>query len=435
MSFNYQKKKLNTLKRLLFLLEIPVVLIALPIILMFCLLVRVDTLKRQQKKKKPRLIYGPVPIISIKYISQAMEQVGYTAKTFVYSIYRINTPKDYDYYLPNFSFFKWIPSEMLQLAFIRIFGPYYIFFWLLPRFDIFHFYFNGGFLAWTPLRFLEVQLLHLAGKKVIVMPYGSDVSELIYIHSLTFRHNILSQYPELAHSQHEISKQIRYFSKYADFIIGAGCFIDCMPRWDLLTTHYYPIDTDAWVPTDYRSDANGKNGNVTIFHSPNHRWLKGTDFFIKACQELEQEGYKIRLIIMEGSPNTEVHQVLAESDILAEQFGMPWYGLNAMEGMSLGKPVLSDLSDKHYTEPFIRYAGLDECPIVNTPVDKIKENLRLLIKNPKLRRELGEAGRRYVLKFHSYQAMGKMWDAIYQKVWFGKELQFNAWHPERSSIY
>ena len=110
---------------------------------------------------------------------------------------------------------------------------------------------------------------------------------------------------------------------------------------------------------------------------------------------------------------------------------MPWYGLNAMEGMSLSKPVLSDLSDKHYTELFFRYTGLDECPIVNTPFSQIKEKLGMLIKNPELRRELGEAGRRSVLKYHSYEAVGKMWDEVYRKVWHEENIDLSVWHPDR----
>lgn len=405
---------------------------ALLVLGIFSLVVRRGTTRRQKAKNRPRLVYGPVPIINIKYMSQAMEQLGYEARTMVYDVYRLHTRSDYNYYIADFFGYKllrWI--GFLRPVFFAFLARYFLFLWLLIHFDIFHYFFDGGFLARTPLRFLEVQLLHLAGKKVIVMPYGSDVADLIHFRSLVFRHGILAQYPGILFRQQAIVKQINYFSRYADFIIGAGWLVDSMPRWDLLTSHYYPIDTDAWTPGEYWSDADGKNSEVTVFHSPNHRWLKGTDFLTTACQELKQEGYKVRLVIAEGVPNTEVHRLLANSDILAEQFGMPWYGLNAMEGMSLAKPVLSDLSNEYYTELFFRYTGLDECPIVNTPISQIKEKLRMLIKDPELRRELGKAGRRYVLKYHSYEAAGKMWDAVYRRVWHGEDIDLSVWHPDR----
>lgn len=404
------------------------------VLVVYSLLARHNTVRRQRSKTKPRLILGPTPIFTIKYIRKAMEQLGYEARTLVYGISIINTRADYDYYVGDFFPCKSLRTDsLLSSAFLWFFGRYLIFLWLLPRFDIFHFFFDGGFLSGTLLRFVEVQLLHLAGKKVIVMPYGSDVMEQTRFRSLIFRHHIMAQYPGVfLRLQRSIRRQINYFSRHADFIIAAGHCLDSMPRWDLLTTNYYPIDTETWAPGDYRSDADGKNGEVRVFHSPNHRWLKGTEFLERACQELQKEGYKIRLVIVEKVLNTEVQRQLAQADILAEQFGMPWYSLNAMEGMSLAKPVMSDLSDKYYTELFIRYTGLGECPIVNTPADKIKDNLRMLIEDPALRRELGEAGRRYVLKFHSYGAVGRMWEAIYRKVWYGEDIDLAVWHPDRA---
>lgn len=407
--------------------------VALLVLIMFSLAARRDTLGRRRDREKPRLIFGPTPIFTIKYIRKAMEQLGYEARTLVYGIAIINTRADYDYCIEDFFGCRLLQKDsLIKTCFFAWFAHYIIFLWLLRRFDIFHFFFDGGFLVGTPLRFIEVQLLHLAGKKVIVMPYGSDVMEQTRLRSPVFRHHIMAQYPVFAFLRRHIAKQIDYFSSHADFVVGGGIILDVLPRWDLICLQPFPIDTETWAPGDYRSDADGKSGEVSIFHSPNHRWVKGTEFLERACQELRQEGYRIRLVIAERIPNTEVQRLLANADILAEQFGMPWYGLNAIEGMSLAKPVLSDLSDKQYTELHVRYTGLDECPIVNTPFDKIKDNLRMLIENPKLRRELGEAGRRYVLKFHSYEAVGKMWEAIYRKVWYGEDINLIVWHPDRA---
>lgn len=225
-------------------------------------------------------------------------------------------------------------------------------------------------------------------------------------------------------------KWIRYFTLRADFIVTCLFHSETLPTWNLLTTHYYPIDTGAWLPNGHDSTHNGKDGPVTVVHASNHRELKGTEFLIAACQELEAEGYQIQLRLLEQVPNTEVQRIMAESDIVAEQF-IHGYALTAMEGMSLGKPVMSNLSDDHYYQVHRLYTGLDECPIVNTSIGQIKDHLRMLIINSELRRQIGEAGRRYVVKYHSYQTVARMWDLVYRKIWFAEEINLRVWHPDR----
>ena len=400
--------------------------VVLPVFAAAALGARRDTLRRQRRAVKPRLLYGPTPIISIKYMREAMAQAGYEARTVVYSGLPIFSQSNYDYPIERFFPSAASPSA-LRRAPAFILGPYRVFLWSLRRFDVFHFFFDGGLLARTPLRFLEVQLLHLAGKKVIVFPYGSDVAALSTIRSDAWRRGIVFHYPELARRERAILRQIRYFCNRADFVVANIVHAESLPRRDLLTTLYYPIDTERWKPV---ARSRGE-GPVSILHAPNHRLLKGTDLLVDACRELEDEGLELELRLVEGVPNDELRRILEDTDILAEQFILG-YALAAVEGMSLGKPVLSNLSDDGYYEIHRRETGLDECPIVSTTPEQIKDHLRSLIVDPELRRRLGEEGRRYVLKYHSYRAMADMWELVYRKVWFGDQIEMEAWHPDRA---
>lgn len=359
----------------------------------------------------------------------AMRAREYEAKTFVYDVYRIHELGDFDYTLAD-SFPGPSSRTFLGRALRAVLGPYAVFGWSLSRFDVFHFFFDGGFLAQTPLRFLEVQLLHLAGKNVVVMPYGSDVAVPSRIRSLPWRQALLASYPHLGRNEARTIRWINYFSKRADFIVGCVFHIETIPRWDLLTIHYYPIDTDAWEPDVTASLTDGNDDRtVTVIHAPNHRGLKGTEFLVSACRELEQEGLPIRLELLENVPNADVKRIMGDADIVAEQF-LHGYALTAMEGMSLGKPVLSNLSDDAYYEVLRLYGGLDECPIVNTPVRELKHELRRLVLDPELRASLGRAGRTYVLRHHSYEAVGRMWELVYRQVWLGEKLEIRAWKPD-----
>jgi hypothetical protein len=108
--------------------------------------------------------------------------------------------------------------------------------------------------------------------------------------------------------------------------------------------------------------------------------------------------------------------------------------MSAIEGMASGLPVMANLEHEAYTRLFRRYSYLNECPILSTTPETLKENLRVLVTDPALREELGRAGRRYVKKYHSEETARYMFGAIYEKVWFGKEDVdlMNLFHPLKS---
>lgn len=394
--------------------------VLLPALLGGALLARRETLRGRNAGEKPRLLYGPTPIISIKYMRQAMEQAGYNARTVVYGSMPIFAEESYDHRLDQF-----MPSARSRDAWKRmpsvILGPVVVFLWALPRFDVFHFFFDGGLLAGTPFRFLEIQLLHLAGKKVVAFPYGSDVAAPSEIRSEGWRRALVETYPRLAQKERQTRRQIRYFCSRADFVVACLVHFETLTRWDLLTTHYYPIDTAAWRPSER---AHGDDV-MTVFHAPNHPLIKGTSHVIEACRDLD--GVELRLA--EHVPNEELKKLLADSDVLAEQF-LLGYGLAAVEGMSLGKTVLSNLSDERYYARFRDHTGLDECPIVSTTPEALRDTLQTLAGDPALRAERGAAGREYVLKYHSYESVARMWDLVYRKLWGGEEIELTYWHPD-----
>jgi len=383
--------------------------------------------RRRRQGMRPRLVYGPTPIISIKYMREAMSSRGYEACTLVYALASINDRSDFDRYLgdlPGGAADARLPLRALHF----LFGRYLAFIWALHRFDVFHFFFDGGFLVGTPLRFLEIQLLHLAGKRVIAMPYGGDVYVPTLTRSLEWRQAYLADYPRIVFDERETLRRIYYFCRRADFVVACLVHLETLPRWDLLTTHYYPIDTDTWTPTS-KSGLKESLGTVKVFHSANHRALKGTQSLIDACATLKEEGVDVELVLAEGLPNHEVRRRLADADIVAEQF-LHGYALAAMEGMSLAKPVVSNLSDSDHYDVFRRYTGLDECPIVSASADDLTDTLRALAADSALRADLGEAGRRYVLRHHSYEAVARMWEVVYRTVWLGEPMPAQAWHPD-----
>src|SRR5919108_1585076 len=386
-----------------------------PWIVAAALVERGESAARRRAGEKPRLAYGPVPIIAIKYMSRAMRAEGYDTLTFVDDLYPINAREDFDRHRDTFFGRGWT-ARLLD----RLVGDYAIFAWMLGRADVFHVFFDGGFLRRTPLRFWEIQLLHLAAKRVIAMPYGSDVAIPSRIHSSEWRDSILADYPSTGADEPRRIRWVDYMSDHADYVVGCVVHWETLTRWDLLPIHYYPIDTDAWQSRTPDSGHDGRNGPVTIVHAPNHRAINRSAAVIEACETLRTEGLQVELRLLERVPNARIREEVERADILCEQLILG-YGLAAIEGMSLARPVVGNLSDERYFGPMMRRATrIADCPIVSATPETLREVLHGLVTDPALRRRIGEAGRAHVLREHSYPAMARLWSAIYRRVWHGE---------------
>ena len=370
--------------------------------------------RRRSRAGLPRLFWGTVPMINMKYHSLAMRRLGYESTTVVDTIYAIHTRDDFDVLTPELVQRSFL-GRRLPPALQRLVEPYVTFAWTLRNFDVLTIYGNGRTLRATPLRHRELQLLHRAGKKIVLLAYGSDVQVSSRVRSLPFKHAMCMDYPELVRREHETLRDMEYCIAHADHVVSGVDWVDYMPRWDTLTAGHFAIDTAEWTPAP-EEPGRDPDRPVVIFHAPNHRELKGTRFLIAACEELQAEGERIELRLVERVPNSEIRRQVAEADIVADQFIVGWYALFAIEAMAMAKPVLCYLRPD-LLELYTLYSFAGECPLVNTPPLQIKERLRELIHDPQRRRDLGLAGRRYVEQHHSLEAVGEMLDGIYRRLW------------------
>jgi glycosyltransferase involved in cell wall biosynthesis len=420
-----------TMKRFL---EILVFLIVLPFFALAY--IAVALLTRRDKSKKPRLVWGPEPLINNQYWSVALKHGGYNSVTLMnYFHSSIHNRSVFDKY--TFSLFpllgRYYQSSFAAEKIIMLLRPYVSFIYALSRFDIFHHHFICGFLYPTPLARLEAFLIKAAGCRVVITPYGADFYRYSLIMDPSLRHALLLSYPDAAREEQKIQSRLSYWVRNAD-ALGGGMIIDGLGRWDVLPCNILSIDTSAWTPRDSYSMNDGSNGPVRIIHAPNHKGFKGTEFIVQAVKELREEGLLIDFMLIERMQNSELKKLMGEVDILAEQIIYTGYTLNAIEGMATGLPVLANLENENYTKTFRRYSYLNECPVLSTSPETIKENLRQLIINPLLRQELGKAGRQFIEKYHSEQTARYIFGSIYDKIWHGKNVDLlNLFHPLKSA--
>lgn len=391
-----------------------------PVIAFVALLVFISQamrLRGSASSGRKRIFWGPRPLINIKFISQGLKELGMDSTTCVSQHYAtINQKEDFDLYIgqyvessPSFSFL----SPKLRAEF----RDYLFFFHALSEFDIFNYNFNSGLLVETPLRHVEIPLIRLADKYCVLMGYGADVQHTLFSRNFLFKHAYNLDYPQHVRKDSETRKGVLQDCLDAHFTICSGDFPDFLPFWDAIWSGYYPsLDCEEFSPERYPTQPRSPgDDSIRILHAPNHRNLKGTAFLETACQELQAEGLKIELIIIEKLQNTQLRQLISDVDIVADQFIVGWHGMFAIEAMALEKPVLCYLRPD-LVEVHSLYSCHGECPLVNTPPDRIKENIRLLANDEGLRRSLGARGRAFTLKYCSHEKAALHFKSLYESL-------------------
>jgi glycosyltransferase involved in cell wall biosynthesis len=354
---------------------------------------------------------GPEPLINNVYHKMALERYGYTAETFVSDVYFITDKFDIrgdKIFSSRYAFMK---KPLTYLSYL------YLFVMSIFRYKCLYIYFNGGPLGLgTPILWrVEPFLYKLANVKIVVMPYGGDVQDMSRSPHLLFKNAMTHDYPEHRVRRKRIVSKIDLWTICSDHVISGCEWVYYMYHWDTLMLGHFSIDVDVWKPESdeglqSRPDQSKK---IRVLHAPNHRVIKGTQYFMKAVDDLLAEGLEIELVLLEKVSNEEIKRVMASVDIVADQLIIGWYAMFAIEAMAMEKPVLCYLADN--LKELYTVAGLivpDEIPIINCTPLSVKDNMRELVVNHDKLCEIGKRSRKYVLKHHSTQAIGRIFDQI-----------------------
>lgn len=347
---------------------------------------------------------GPVPMINNIYHKQALQQQGYSAETFVDSLYFITDEFDR----------KFIPRHRVVRVLVKIL--HLTFLAALFRYRCLYLYFIGGPLGATVLLWrFEPQLLRVAGIRTVVMPYGADVQDLTRAPNLMFRHVMGQDYPSFRHVRKNVATKIDLWSSQANHVISGCDWVDYMHFWHTLMLGHFSINTRLWNPTSTSIPSQPRP--FRVLHAPNHKKIKGSAFFVKAVEELRTEGRDIELVLVQKRPNHEIRALMADVDVVADQLIIGWYAMFAIEAMAMAKPVLCYLREdlkRLYID-----AGLveeSEIPLIQCTPATVTATLRRLMDD---REALAEAARRgpdYVQRHHSTESVGHVFAAINRSI-------------------
>jgi hypothetical protein len=370
-----------------------------------------------------RLYWGPDPIISFKYWSDAMRSAGHDSTALVSHDFENFKAQRFDLYHQDVLAGSKLPDFIIRRA-----PEYVVFLYLLRSFDVVHIPFTGGPLGSTPLARDEPALLRRAGIKTVLVAYGGDVLRYSWISDLLTRHTLLINYPEAGRRQADVDTQVERWTREADIVVG-GLALEGVSRWDVLTTNYIAIPADRVTPKTEWSSADGTAEPVRVIHAPNHRGVKGTEFIVRAIDALQRKGLKIDFVLLEQVPNERVLQAMRDADISVDQCIGSAYGLFAIESMATGCTVLANLEDERLLGVHRQFAWLAQCPIVSVDIERLEKTIERLVRDPALRRQLGQLGIEYVRRFHSPETAQHLFGSIYRKL-DGEEVDLmRLFHP------
>lgn len=154
--------------------------------------------------------------------------------------------------------------------------------------------------------------------------------------------------------------------------------------------HHVPFPFDASLKRWHDHHKNTRP--VCIGHAPTNRAAKGSDLIIPILRQLEREkNTETRLI--ENMPYAKALDVKQRCDVFVDQIGDLGYGINALEALAMGVPVLSCLADG-FAERYPHH------PFIQVNADNLYERLLSLIDDYQYRRELAEQGAEWVREIH-----------------------------------
>jgi len=290
---------------------------------------------------------------------QALRARGVDAQLVVFNRYRLHPEADRSLELPQ----RRVARQVRQWrALVE----------LLPRTDVFHFYFG---LTLVPKR-LQFPLLKALRKKSVFHYLGSDIR---------------------GKSSHELA-----YGERADAqVVGSYDAIRWVPEAEVIPPGV-DLSRIEPVPPSERT-------RPLIVHAPSSRRRKGTEHVIAAVEGLEAD-----LELVEGLHHHEAFQRYRAADIVVDQLNAGWYGLFAIEAMALGKPVVAFLHDEAVRRTEEAVGG--EVPVVSARAETLREVLRPLVADAARRRELGAASRAYVEHVHDLERITDRLLALYARL-------------------
>ncbi|HVR38716.1 MAG TPA: hypothetical protein VMU84_06445, partial [Thermoanaerobaculia bacterium] len=369
---------------------------------------------RRIARRSPRIWHGFTPLHSTRWMVEAERAAGFPSVSATLNTratrYALVRREDFDRVFESETD-RWDDAHWLALIDLLRYG------------DIWNAYFDCLFFNASEPRknAIAFRLLRAAGIRILVQPHGSDLLCLgVYPSRYGWPERAQLDYPQWDMTAYRAIVEIRValFSRFADCMLAGDSLYEPILPPRAISFHTVPVDTKLLVPSEpVLRDV------PVIIHAPNHRNVKGTSYLIDALETLRNRGFAFELRLIEGVPRHEALQMYRDADIIADQFIMGAFGIFALEGMALGKPVLTYLDHEHLQRPVYAH------PLVNATPENLVEVLAVLHAVPELRTRIGVASRESVFRYQSFEVLAGVWTHIYRHLWWREPLDLESTPP------
>ncbi len=362
--------------------------------------------------KKLKILHAPAIVINQQWIiSRAQRKLGHISDVMAFNADRKGLlARDCDI---NFNFdrkdISFSPAGIFKtVKFLILFKLFFI--KALFKYDIFHFHSESFFGSISPL---DLMILRLFRKKIVFQYWGCDI-RLKTPSILAGDFSTCDDCIRVCRNSRKLRDNLTHLH-YCDFrVYGGADAIRMVP--DAL---FIPIalDLERWDPTGAIPKAHllPKTDNIRIlqaFENAKSRGdQKGTRFIKAAVETLKNEGHKIDYIFLENIPYEDIKYYYQQADIVVDQLLTGWHGSVTVEAMAMGRPVVCYLN-----KDALRLLPKDN-PIVNANPETIKDAIRRLVVDSKLREELGRKSRKYIEEHHDAVKLAQEYIDLYNKDW------------------
>ena len=285
-----------------------------------------------------------------------------------------------------------------------LFGPLLLGY-LANKTDQFYYIWNRGFLfdRTREFRFLKEHDIRLA-----IMFCGDDIRSPV-LHSSFCKELGRDSFVNYDFYVNPPGGKAVYEERQRATALDADSFADVIFNAPVCQTSYLPSNSSKLVAAhgfiaiadrDFCYDSTKLNDQVLkVVHAPSSMAVKGTAFVREAINRLSLERDDFVYYELNGVPHPEVLKVLQASHVCLNQFLSFGTGVLGIEALASRCATLMSADPK--LEPSIPTPHLGQIPWLITGPQDIYENLRLILDDRELLKQLANSGFDYALEHYS----------------------------------